>query len=279
MPRRPALTLVELPVVVVLTAAVFGVLLPAVQAAREAALRAKSQHNLKQITLAMHNYAADHGGRLPNDWSDGTSHRSRFGYLVPYLGERLGLRERPPNLGVKTFISPADPTADAENVRRGVCSYGANWQVFRDIERPYILGNPHLPATFVDGTATTILLAEHYAVCGTMKFTWLPTNVMTFQVRGFPALFASMVHPETKRGVTVSSEPGKTFQTRPCPGTPETCGKREACNGTLAQTPHASGMLVAMADGSVRTVAPTVSEQTYWAAVTPAAGDVLGADW
>ena len=51
------------------------------------------------------------------------------------------------------------------------------------------------------------------------------------------------------------------------------------CDHRIPQTPHRGGMLVAMADGSVRTVAPTVSEQTFWAAVTPAAGDVLGGDW
>jgi hypothetical protein len=39
------------------------------------------------------------------------------------------------------------------------------------------------------------------------------------------------------------------------------------------------GFLVALADGSVRMVTPTVSEKTLKAAVTPAGGEVLGADW
>jgi hypothetical protein len=38
-------------------------------------------------------------------------------------------------------------------------------------------------------------------------------------------------------------------------------------------------MLVALCDGSVRTVAPTVSQYTFWAACTPAGGEVLGSDW
>jgi hypothetical protein len=38
-------------------------------------------------------------------------------------------------------------------------------------------------------------------------------------------------------------------------------------------------MLVALADGSVRTLAPSMSEYTYWAAVTPAGGETLGTDW
>ena len=51
------------------------------------------------------------------------------------------------------------------------------------------------------------------------------------------------------------------------------------CNPALAQTPHRSGMLVAMGDGSVRILAPGMSEATYWAAVTPAGGEILGPDW
>jgi hypothetical protein len=38
-------------------------------------------------------------------------------------------------------------------------------------------------------------------------------------------------------------------------------------------------MIVALADGSVRTIHPGISPETFWAAVTPAGGEVLGADW
>jgi hypothetical protein len=38
-------------------------------------------------------------------------------------------------------------------------------------------------------------------------------------------------------------------------------------------------MLVALADGSVRTVAPTVSPYTFWAACTPDGNESLGPDW
>jgi hypothetical protein len=45
------------------------------------------------------------------------------------------------------------------------------------------------------------------------------------------------------------------------------------------QTPHRIGMFVALLDGSVRRLAPGISPTTFWAAVTPAGGEVLGSDW
>lgn len=290
MSRRSGMTLVELLVVIAIVAVLIGLLLPAVQQVREAASRISSTNNLKQIALASQNLADSHMGKLPEldggDYSNPSYGKSVLVALMPFIEQHLyaNYTAGPPGSGftVKVYISPADPTIGSWT--KGLASYGANAQVF--------VNSPQMPRTFVDGTSNTITFAEHYAnMCNKTVYHWFnmhPFFYGTFSIHrasfadGGPAVLSSDpvfkndyndVYPITMSGpppTSLGSVRGLTFQVHP---------KLTDCDPRLAQTPHSGGMLAALGDGSVRTLSAGISETTYWAAVTPSGGEVLGSDW
>jgi prepilin-type N-terminal cleavage/methylation domain-containing protein/prepilin-type processing-associated H-X9-DG protein len=87
--RRSGFSLIELLVVIAIIAVLIGLLLPAVQKAREAAQRTVCRNNLHQIVVALHAYAGD-SGHFPSAY-EASNTDPGWGWaatLLPYLEQR-----------------------------------------------------------------------------------------------------------------------------------------------------------------------------------------------
>lgn len=96
---RGAFTLVELLVVVGIIAVLVALLLPAVQAARASARRTHCASNMRQVGLAVHQYADTHQGRFPlmayhnaDDQQTAQTSKSWIATLGPYMEDVDAIR-------------------------------------------------------------------------------------------------------------------------------------------------------------------------------------------
>jgi prepilin-type processing-associated H-X9-DG protein len=164
--------LFELLVILALLGLLFALLLPAVAKVRQAANRAKSSNNLKQIGLACHNYH-DTNNALPS--GDDDNHFSASAYLLPYIEQAALFQQinfKKPvtdkandavrKTAVAVFLSPDDPQ---ERVKDDL---GATNYVFNAGSKPSLTDNDGIffhnskitfPAV-TDGLSNTLMTGE-----------------------------------------------------------------------------------------------------------------------
>jgi prepilin-type N-terminal cleavage/methylation domain-containing protein len=275
-------TLIELLVVIAIIAVLIGLLLPAVQKVREAGARTQSANNLKQITLALHS-CNDSYGRMPpskgwfphtnfgGTWQPAPHGTSQY-FLLPFM-EQTNLYNKTSSYSrnmlpvpVKTYIAPGDPSMPSNYLtwqNRPASSYASNGFVFGDegggARLGYAVPNGNggyarLLGTIPDGTSNTIAYGERFAVCNQDggQHTWAEDQQQENTIS--PYIFTAQL-PYFNANYNTN------------------------CNSYLYGTFYSAGVIVSLMDGSVRMVSSGVSAGTWYNAMMPNDGNVLGPDW
>ncbi len=120
--RKRAFTLVELLVVIAIIGILVALLLPGVQAAREAARRAQCQNNLKQAALACLNYESTNGTLPPGEVAtadDEQRNNVKSGWaieILPYM-EQQAVYDQYDFTGNKSYRSTGTNASGVSNVQ------------------------------------------------------------------------------------------------------------------------------------------------------------------
>ena len=295
--RSRGFTLIELLVVIAIIAILVGLLMPAVQQAREAARRSSCRNNLKQIGLAVHNYESSYTVLPPRRILSAGNRRGWGPSILPYLDQaNLQAQYRfdkdfyaPENASViriplSIFMCPSAPGPRMVSVIQGsVTSEGIAGDYFGPNSFSSTLhgaqslsGNNQITSLddlprvrrfrdFTDGTTTTMLITEQ---AGRADFYILgqkqASNAGLSQATSWgswPSYQVFQVQVFGSDGITKDGPGGCTIN----------------CNNSQGvYSFHVGGANAAFADGSVRFLGQSMDADILIATVTINGGEVIG---
>ncbi len=292
---RCGFTVFDLLLILAILAILLGLLLPAVQQVREAARRAESTNNLKSIAIACHTYN-DTARKFPTLKTK--KEMPITVAILPYI-EQDNLYLQYQNNGIKalkgvrvpTYMSPRDPmTQNKGTFNSYLFNAGTKYSLTKN-NGVFYYDSKITPGGLAngDGSSNTILAAETLVGSPAMKTNSVRRQHVLFDKKALKKLTAKSGVTEFKNKKNIASDRGhrwsdpsflqvaftmtrKINDTRPdvnCGGEGGLSGLRS--NGRVA--------LVALCDGSVRSLDQGISFRTLQAVSTANGGDVHGKDW
>ncbi len=281
---RKAFTLVELLVVIAIIGILIALLLPAVQAAREAARRSQCTNNLSQMALAVQNYNMSHSvyppgtideeGPIANE-SQGY-HHNWISQMLPYIEELNTFRHIDFSVGVydesnatvrkapiRTLVCPSSPAStsadEAALTSYAGCHGPTETPIDADNQGVFFLNSAVAYKDISDGSSHTIFISEK-TIDEADTLGWMSGTRATLR----------------NAGTLINAEVSHRNRGRVAP---EQAPKRDKFHVGGFSSHHPGGAEFAFGDGSVQFLSETIDPELFQNLANRADGELILDDY